>query len=136
MLMKKVIFKNCAPFTNCISEANNTQVDDADNTDVIVHMYNSIAYSDIYWKIFLQYCRSDLAFNNGGDLVDFPADDNDNSTSFKLKEKITGKTGNDGTKDVGIVVPLKYLSNVWRTIEILSTNHEISLHLKWCANCS
>ena len=136
MLMKKVIFKNCAPFTNCISEANNTQVDDADYTDVIVHMYNSIEYSDIYWKIFLQYYRADLALNNGGDLVDFPADDNDNSTSFKLKEKITGKTGNDGTKDVGIVVPLKYLSNVWRTIEILSTNHEISLHLKWCANCS
>ena len=96
MLMKKVIFKNCAPFTNCISEANNTQVDDADNTDVIVHMYNSIEYSDIYWKIFLQYYRGDLALNNGGDLVDFPADDNDNSTSFKLKEKITGKTGNDG----------------------------------------
>ena len=136
MLMKKVIFKNCAPFTNCISEANNTQVDDADYTDVIVHMYNSIEYSDIYWKIFLQYYRADLALNNGGDLVDFPADDNDNSTSFKLKEKITGKTGNDGTKDVGIVVPLKYLSNVWRTIEILSTNREISLHLKWCPNCS
>ena len=84
----------------------------------------------------MQYYRADLALNNGGDLVDFPADYNDNSTSFKLKEKITGKTGNDGTKDVGIVVPLKYLSNVWRTIEILSTNHEISLHLKWCANCS
>ena len=134
--MKKVIFKNCAPFTDCISEANNTQVDDADYTDVIVRMYNSIEYSDIYWKIFLQYYRADLALNNGGNLVDFPADNNDNSTSFKLKEKITGKTGNDGTKDVGIVVPLKYLSNVWRTIEILSTNHEISLHLKWCANCS
>ena len=134
--MKKVIFKNCAPFTDCISEANNTQVDDADYTDVIVRMYNSIEYSDIYWKIFLQYYRADLALNNDGNLVDFPADNNDNSTSFKLKEKITGKTGNDGTKDVGIVVPLKYLSNVWRTIEILSTNHEISLHLKWCANCS
>ena len=134
--MKKVIFKNCAPFTDCISEANNTQVDDADYTDVIVRMYNSIEYSDIYWKIFLQYYRADLALNNGGNLVDFPADNNDNSTLFKLKEKITGKTGNDGTKDVGIVVPLKYLSNVWRTIEILSTNHEISLHLKWCANCS
>ena len=136
MLMKKVIFKNCAPFTNCISEANNTQVDDADYTDVIVRMYNSIEYSDIYWKIFLQYYRADLALNNGGNLVDFPADNNDNSTSFKLKEKITGKTGNDGTKDVGIIVPLKYLSKVWRTIEILSTNREISLHLKWCANCS
>ena len=48
MLMKKVIFKNCAPFTDCISEANNAQVDDADYTDVIVRMYNSIEYSDIY----------------------------------------------------------------------------------------
>lgn len=127
------------PFIDCISEISeisNTQEDNVKGIDITMYIYNSIEYSDIYWKIFLQYYRADLALNNGGDLVDFPADDNDNSTSFKLKEKITGKTGNDGTKDVGIVVPLKYLSNVWRTIEILSTNHEISLHLKWCANCS
>ena len=37
---KKVIFKNCAPFTNCISEINNTQVDDTYVIDIVMPMYN------------------------------------------------------------------------------------------------
>ena len=48
---------------------------------------------------------------------------------LKLKEKITGQTGNDGTKDVYIIVPWKYLSNFWRTIEIPWVNCEINLIL-------
>ena len=39
---KKVIFKNCAPFTNCIIEINNTQVDDAQDVDIVMPMYNLI----------------------------------------------------------------------------------------------
>ena len=45
---KKIILKNCAWFTNFISEINNTQVDDAKGIDVVMSMYNSIEYSDIY----------------------------------------------------------------------------------------
>ena len=45
---KKVIFKNCAPFTNCISEINNTQVENAKYIDIVVAMYNLIEYSDNY----------------------------------------------------------------------------------------
>ena len=47
-LNKKVIFKNCAPFTNCISRINNTQVNDAHDIDVVMPMYNLIEYSDNY----------------------------------------------------------------------------------------
>ena len=47
---KKVIFKNCAPFTNCISEINNTQIDNAIDIDIIMSMYNLIEYSDNYAK--------------------------------------------------------------------------------------
>ena len=47
---KKVIFKNCAPFFNCISEINNTQVDNANDTDIVMPMYNLIEYSDNYSK--------------------------------------------------------------------------------------
>ena len=47
---KKVIFKNCAPFTNCISEINNTQVDNAKETDIVIPTYNLIEYSDNYLK--------------------------------------------------------------------------------------
>ena len=45
---KKVIFKTCAPFTNCISEINNTQVDNAKDADIVIPMYNLIEYSDNY----------------------------------------------------------------------------------------
>ena len=45
---RKVIFKNCAPFTNCISEINNTQVDNAKDLDIVMPMYNLIEYSDNY----------------------------------------------------------------------------------------
>ena len=41
---KKVIFKNCAPFTNCISEINNTQIGNAKDIDIIMPMYNLIEY--------------------------------------------------------------------------------------------
>ena len=47
---KKVIFKNCAPFTNCSSKINNTQIDDAEHIDIVMSMYNLIQYSDHYSK--------------------------------------------------------------------------------------
>ena len=43
---KKVIFKNCAPFTRCISKINNSQIDDAEYIDIVMPMYNFIEYSD------------------------------------------------------------------------------------------
>ena len=47
---KKVIFKNCAPFTKCISKINNTQIDNAQYIDIAMPMYNLIEYSDNYSK--------------------------------------------------------------------------------------
>ena len=47
---KKVIFKNCAPFINCISEINNTQVRNAQDINIVMPMYNLIEYSDNYSK--------------------------------------------------------------------------------------
>ena len=122
---KGVIFKNCAPFINCISEINNTQIDNAKDIDIVMPMYNLIEYSDNYAKTtesLWQYFR------------DEPVDDNDieDSKSFKSKTKITGKTPNDSNeKDVEIMVPLKYLSNFWRTLEIPLINCEVNLILTW-----
>ena len=106
---KKVIFRNSAPFTDCITETNNTQIDDAQKTDVVIPMYNLIDYSDAYSKVsvsFWQYYVDEPALDNNGNIIDFP-DDNNNSTSFKFKQKITGQTGNGGTKDVEIMLLLK-----------------------------
>ena len=47
---KKVVFKNCGPFTDCLSETNNTQMDNAKYIDVIMAMYNLIEYSNNYSK--------------------------------------------------------------------------------------
>ena len=54
---------------------------------------------------------------------------NNNSSLFKLKQKITDVIGANGTKDVEIMVPLKYLSNFFRTLEMQLMNHEINLIL-------
>ena len=54
---------------------------------------------------------------------------------FKFKHQITGKTGNGGTKDVEMMVPLKYLSDSWRTIEMPLINCEISLQLTCSKKC-
>ena len=48
---------------------------------------------------------------------------------------MTGQTGNDGIKNVEIVVPIKYLSNFWRTLEMPLINCEVNLILTWSANC-
>ena len=47
---KKIIFKNCAPFTSCITEINNTQVDYGEDIDIVMPMHNSIEYRNAYWK--------------------------------------------------------------------------------------
>ena len=106
---KKVIFKNCAPFTNCISQINNTQVDDAHNIDIVMPMYNLKKHSDAYSKTsgsLWQYHRDEPALENNSNIIDFPSSNN-NSVSFNFKQKIARQTGNDGTKDVEIMVPLK-----------------------------
>ena len=115
---KKVIFKNCAPFTNCISKKNNTQIDNAEYIDIVMPMYNLIEYSDNYSKkseILWQYCKDIPAVNNNGNIVDF---DGANATdSFSFKTKTTGQTNDDREiNDVEIMVPLKYLNNFWRTL--------------------
>ena len=133
---KKIIFKNCAPFTNCISEINNTQIDNAKDIDIAMPMYNLIEYSDNYAKTtgsLWQYCKDIPARDNNDEIIAFET--NNLTDSFKFKAKITGQTGNDGTKDVEIVVPLKYLSNFCRTLEMPLINCEVNLILTWSSTC-
>ena len=78
---KGVAFKNCARFIICISEINNTQIDNCKDIDIIMPMYNLIEYSDNYAKTsgsLWQYYR------------DEPNNNLANSKSFKSKIKITG----------------------------------------------
>ena len=64
---KKVIFKNCTPFTDCINEINNTQVDNSKYIDIVMPMYNLIQYSDNYSKTsgsLWQFCKDVPAVND------------------------------------------------------------------------
>ena len=101
---KGVAFKNSASFTICISEINNTQIENCKDTDIIMPMYNLIEYSDNYAETsgnLRQYCRDEQPNNNLA-----------SSKSSKSKIKITGRTPAGGNKtDVETTVPLKYLSN-------------------------
>ena len=133
---KKVIFKNCAPFTNCISEINNTQIDNAKDINIVMTMYNLVEYSDSYAKTaesLWQHCKDIPARNANGEIITFSEDNT--TDSFKFKAKITGQTGNGGTKDVEIMVPLKYLSSFWRTLEMPLINCYVNLILTWSSNC-
>ena len=90
-------------------------------------MYNLIEYSDNCLK-------------TSGSLWEYYKDDpNDNivrSEWFKSKIEITGKTpANGNIKDVEIIVPLKYLINFWRTLEIPLINCEVNLILTWSRDC-
>ena len=137
---KKVIFKNCAPFTNCISKINNTQIDNAEYIDIVMPIYNLIEYIDDHSQTsgnLWQYYKEIPAVDDNGAIVNF---NGANATdSFNFKTEITGYTAdyNDGNiagrVDVEIMVPLKYLSNFWRTLEISLVNCEVELILTWSA---
>ena len=124
----QVIFKNCAPFKKCRTEINETFVDAKDFINITMPMYNLIEYGDNYSDTSgsLWQFKKDEIINNA-----YVTNDN-NAPSFKYKAKLIGNTGNDGTKnEVKIAVPLKYLSNFWRSFEMPLINCKVELSLKW-----
>ena len=127
---KEVVFKNCAPFNDSTSEINNTQIDNDKQIGVVMPMYNLIEYSGNYSKIsgsLWKYYRDEAALTNAGGIANLHAANN--SASFKFKLKIKGQVVDGGTKDVEIMVPLKYLSDFWRTLEMPLINCAINLIL-------
>ena len=96
---RKVIFKNCAPFTNCINEISNTQVDNAKDIDIVIPRYNLIEYSDNYAKTtgnLWQYCK-DIPARDANNIIEEFTGGN-TTDSFNFKAKITGQTGINGKK--------------------------------------
>ena len=133
---KKLALKNNAPFLNCISKINKTLIDNAEDLDIVMPMYNLIEYSKNYGKTtrnLWNYYRDESNSGAVGNINYFIKD----SKSFDYKTSITGELeGNNVEKvDVEITVPLKYLSNSWRTLDIPLINCEVSLTLIWSENC-
>ena len=92
-------------------------------------MYNLIEHSDNYAKtsgsLWLYCLDIPTLDNNNNVIVDFT--ENNLTDSFNFKAKITGQTGDDETKKFEIILPLKYLSNFWRTLEMPLINYEVNL---------
>ena len=145
---RPLILKNNAPFVSCITRINGELIEDADDLDIVIVMYNLSEYSKNYRKTIgslYNYYRDELSDD---------ADDNNfdnikvvNSNTFKYKNKITGNSYNvnagfqgydvnkNGTQEVGLPIPLKYLGNFWRALNIPLISCEVSLELKWDKNC-
>ena len=132
----RLALKNCAPFTKCNLEINDEHVDTAENLEISMPMYNLIEYSDNYQDssaTLYQYKRNEppeaIAIN---DLA------TDTSSSFKYKVELLGNPvldGNIAKRSVKVVVPLKYLSNFFRSLEMPLINCKIKLNLTWKKEC-
>ena len=128
----RLALKNCAPFTKCNLEINDEHVDTAENLDITRPMYNLIEYSDNYQDssvTLYQYKRDEPPEANT--IADLTAD---NSSFFKYKVSLLGNpvlNGNITKRSVKLVVPLKYLSNFFRSLEMPLVNCKIKLNLTW-----
>ena len=97
-------------------------------------MYNLIEYSDNYSSRCLwQYCKNIPAVDNDGDIVIFNEANDADSVNFK--SNIIGKTNDGDIENVEIMIPLKYLSTFWRTLEMPFINCKVELTLTWSENC-
>ena len=124
---RNLALKNNASFISCISKINNILIGNTEDLDIVMPMYNLLVYSK-------NYSRTSGSLWNY--YKDIPTDPITDSESFKYKTSITGKTANDGnTKDVEFSVPLKYLSNFWRRLDMPLINCEINLILMWSNKC-
>ena len=130
---KSVAFKNNALFINCISKINDVKIDNAEDLDVLMPMYNLLEYYKNYrkttgslWKYYRDEPIDPLSFE-----------------SFKYKKSITGNTYNINVSEAGydpnkvgkneteVVIPLKHSSNFSRSSNILLINCKVELILTW-----
>ena len=127
----QITFKNCVPFTKCITKIDKTTIDDAENFDLVMPMYNLIEYNSSYSET-----TGSLWFYFKDEATDFNTDiaNTDNFKSFKCKTKFLENTVpqpaphavNWILKNRAIAIPLKHLSNnFWRSSEMTLINCKV-----------
>ena len=137
---KELTLKNDAPFISCISKIKGELVENAENLDIVIPMCNLLEYSKNYEKTsgsLFNYYRdepSGITIGAGNYAINISIR---NSKSFDYKIKILGSlyAGEDEKEDVTIAIPLKYLGNFWRSLDIPLINCEIILILSWYKEC-
>ena len=132
----RLALKNCKPFAKCNLEINDEHVDTAETLDITMSMYNLIEYSDNYQDSSAtpyQYKRDEPLEDDA--VADLTAD---NSSSLKYKISLLGNpvvANNIARINVKVVVPLKYLSKFFRSLEMPLINCKIKLNLTWKKEC-
>ena len=137
---KELTLKNNAPFISCISKINGELVENAEDLDIVMPMYNLLEYSKSYEKTsgsLFNYYRDEPkehTIGAGNNTINISIR---SSKSFDYKTEITGSldAGEDEKDDVTIAIPLKYLGNFWRSLDIPLINCEITLILPWYKEC-
>ena len=135
----QVEYKNCAPFTKCITKVDGTTIDYAEDLDLVMSVYNltecSSTYSETIGRVWF-YSKDEATDFNANIVNDIYF------KSFKYEAKLLGNTvaqaNNDANgiiKTTTIAVPLKYLSNFWRSLEMSLINCKVELKLKWSKYC-
>ena len=127
----KVALKNCAPFRKFKTKINETHIDEATHIHIAMPMYNLIEYSDNYsdtsgslWQFKRDEIEGDVDLTVNAQHIP------NNSSSFKYKSSfITNRNG------IKIIVPLKCLSNFWRSLEMPLINCKVELSLTWDPKC-
>ena len=124
-----LIFKNNAPFVSCITRINGELIEDADDLDTVMSMYNLLEYRKNYRKTIgslYNYYRDELSDDTNPDNNQFNNIKVVNSNTFKYKNN----ANNQSTIDIELAIPLKCLGNVWRALNIPLISCEVSLELK------
>ena len=126
----QVAFKYCGSFVTCITRIDGTTIDDAQDSVLVMPMYNFLCSLQFYFKdeanIFSNGIRNNLSFK-----------------SFKYKAKLLGSTDAQPTPNNQNGIPknatnamlLKYLNNFWRSLEIPLINYKVELSTKWIKQC-
>ena len=136
----RLALTNCAQFTKCNLETNDEHVDTAENLDIVMPMYNLIECSDNYQDssaTLYQYKRDEPPEADA--VADLTANNSD-SLKYKIKllgnvTEVAGDAAGVRRLNVKVVVPFKYLSNFFRSLEMPLINCKIKLNLTWKKEC-
>ena len=137
---RRLTLKNNGPFISCISKINGELVENAEDLDIVIPMYNLLEYSKNYEKpsrSLFNYYRDEPKEHTIGDGDNAINISTRNSESFDYKTKILASlaAGELEKDDVEVAIPLKYLGNFWRSLDIPLINCEITLILTWYKEC-
>ena len=146
---KSVALKNNAPFMNCISKTDGIKIDNAEHLDVVMPIYSLLENSKNYGKTtgsLWSYYRDEPSDTRSSDSESFKYKTSITGNTYNIDEKITDDDGNEvdnpkydankvGKNETKVVIPLKHLSNFWRSLNIPLINCEFELILTWSKKC-